>query len=163
MGTGTAAVIAGLSVIGLFLAYSAISSYLYGKKLRGATVTRGMSGTSGQVVNLQCSPGQTISFTNNNPTTSRAVLLAPVFTNSSCDPFFTPSTGQSQTFFNQSTTVDLLASGAPYSLSSSCEGQNSCSFTVPSPTDSSLSGLASGCLSQASSVSLIGTYDCVWQ
>ena len=161
MGTGTAVTIITLSLVGVFLAYSAISSYLYGRKLRGATVTRGLSGQSGQTVNLQCQPGQTISFTNNNPTTSRAVLLAPVFSGATCDPFFTPSTGQSQTFFNQSTTVDLLASGAPYNLSA-CEGRETCTFTVPAPTDSALSGLASGCLSQAGSVSLIGTYDCVW-
>lgn len=160
MGTGTAATIAALSIMLIFLSYSAISSYFYGKKLKGATVTRGISGTSGQTVNLQCSPGQVISFSNPNPSTSRAVLLVPEAAGTVCDPFFTPSVGQSVNFFNQNATLDLLASGSPFTLAG-CAGNNSCVFTVPSPTDSNLVG--SQCLSQAASISLIGTYDCVYQ
>lgn len=159
MGTGQAALITGLSIALAFLAYSAISSYLYGKKLAGKTTTRGMSGISGQTVVLQCPAGQVISFTNNNPTTSRGVLLAPSAAGTQCDPYFTPGVGQSQHFFNQGTTMDLMASGNPFSLSS-CEGQNSCSFVVPSPNTQGVSAVS--CLAASTSpLSFIGTYDCV--
>jgi hypothetical protein len=158
MGTGQVALMTALGIGVAILAYSAISSYLYGRKLAAKTVTRGMSGTSGQTVNLQCPSGQVISFSNTNPTTSRGVLLAPSGAGGSCDPYFTQGSGQTQHFFNQSSTMDLLASGNPYNLSA-CEGREECSFTVPSPGDPNLGQVP--CLSQASSISFIGTYDCV--
>jgi len=158
MGTASVAVITGLSLVLGFLVYSAISSYYYGKKLSGKTITRGLSGTGGQQLTLQCPAGQVISFANSNPTTSRAVLLAPGAAGTSCDPYFTPGVGQSKNFFNQSTTMDLMASGNPFGLSA-CEGQTTCSFTVPVNSDTRLVGNV--CLSGSQSISLIGTYDCV--
>lgn len=157
MGAASVAVITALSLTLGFLAYSAISSYYYGKKLQGKTTTRGLSGVSGQQLSLQCPSGQVISFANSNKTSSRAVLLAPGAAGTSCDPFFTPGAGQSQYFFNQANTMDML-SGNPFGLAS-CDGQNSCSFTVPLSSDPRLT--SNGCLSGSKSVSLIGTYDCV--
>lgn len=156
MGAPSVAAITALSLALGALIYSAISSYYYGKKLQGKTTTRGLSGFSGQSLTLQCPSGQVISFANNNKSVSRAVLIVPGAAGTSCDPYFTSGTGQSQYFFNQSNTVDVL-SGNPFGLAS-CDGQNNCSFTVPLPTDSRISN---ACLSGAKSVSLIGTYDCV--
>ncbi len=161
MGSGTAALITGFSIVFIFLAYSSISSYFYGKKLRGLTVTRGMSGTSGQTVNLQCSPGQVISFNNTNITTSRGVLLNPAAAGTGCDPFFTPTTGQSSTFFNPSTTMDLMASGSPFNLQQ-CAGQNSCTFTVPLTSDTNITSTCLSSNNGVKQISFIGTYDCVY-
>lgn len=159
MGTASVALISGLTILLAALAASAISSYLYGKKIRGKTVTRGMTGYSGQNVNLGCESGQVISFSNTNPSNSRAVLLAPSGAGGTCDPYFTSGTGQSVNFFNQTTTMDLLASGAPFGLAA-CEGQQNCTFTVPAQGNSSLSGVP--CLiGSTQSLSFIGTYDCI--
>jgi hypothetical protein len=165
MGTGSVALITGLTILLAALAASAISSYLYGKKIRGKTVTRGMSGSSGQTVNLSCEAGQVISFTNTNTSNSRAVLTAPGGAGGTCDPYFTSPTGQSVNFFNQVTTMDLLASGAPYGLAA-CAGQQTCSFTVPAPGDAPLSGTPCLMVVQqppavTQPLNFIGTYDCV--
>jgi hypothetical protein len=142
----------------VFIATSAILAYLYSKKLDGKTITRGLTGTSGQTLQLQCPEGQTIGFSNPNPSVSRAALVNINAAGTSCDPFFTPGSGQTTTFYNSTAIVDLLAASSSSGLSA-CEGKNSCTFTVPLPSSTLVSG--NTCLSEAATLSLIGTYDCV--
>lgn len=156
MGTGSVALMTGLAIAFGLLAYSVISATLYKKKLQSKITTRGMSGSSGQTVDLVCPAGQNISFENPNSTTSRGVLYSPAGAGTTCDPFYS-SSGK---FFNPSATVDLFASGITSPLLQ-CEGLNSCSYTVPTPSQISTSLPGGSCLVASQEIYFVGTYDCI--
>ena len=70
----------------------------------------------------------------------------------SCDPYLQDG-GQLASLFNPDTTMPVTSEVAAV-----CNGQNSCSWSIPSA--SSVTGICnnSGCAGQ---IQMIGTYDCV--
>jgi hypothetical protein len=149
----------GLFIIAFFLGISYYRSYRFGSGI-GAVITRGMSGLSGTTVQLTCPAGKTISFENNNPTTTRGALVCSG--NPTCDGFWSTS-GQNSSFYNPTNTIDVMASGSPFTDLLSLEGQNSGSWNIPLPTDTRIpsSSCLSGCSGQGQQLQFIGTYDCV--
>lgn len=141
-------------VIGLVTASIAFYlAYAYSKALRGTTITRGMNGLAGDTINLVCPAGQTISFDNSSPTTRGAIFCSG---DANLDAF-SPPTGSSM--YNTSNIVDVFAPGSQFTDLLGCEGQPSCSWTVPVATDPRLAGSnVAGCTGQ---LQFVGTYDCV--
>ena len=142
-----------------FLTYAVFQSVRYGHTLKDTTSTRGMNGSSGQTVQLQCPPGQVISFQNPNANVTRGALTCDGSNGGACDAFWSTS-GQYTNFFTPNI-VDVLASGSPFTDISSLAGQNSGTWTVPSPSDSRIP--STSCVRACSSLDFIGTYDCVAQ
>lgn len=135
-------------------------SYSYGKKLSNNTMTFGMSGLAGSTVNLQCPAGQVISFTNNNPTTTRGALVCSG--NPQCDGF---AGNQLAHFFNTeepgATAIDVF-NNSSFGDIQGCAGKQQCSWTVPVASDSRLGGTClSTCSGSGGQLQFIGTYDCV--
>ena len=148
-----------LFVVVLFLGIAYYKAHRYGSDVGDATITRGMSGLAGQTVQLQCPPGKVISFTNNNPTTSRGVIVSSG--DPGCDGFWQPSgQGQLESFFNSEKTIDVMSSVGPFTDLLSLEGQNSGTWTIPLQNDSRIP--TSSCISSTTGqVQFVGTYDCV--
>lgn len=149
----------------LVLSIVAVSvSYYYaldkGKGLSGQVSTKGMNGLAGQTVNMSCPSGQVISFSKINNTSTRGSLVC--LGDSSCDAFYQPS-GQNTNFFNPSTTVDVFSSSSQFKDIQACEGQQNCSWTIPTSSDTRLPTRSTngGCLTSCKQLAFIGTYDCI--
>ena len=134
---------------------SLVTSVIYNKKLNTKTITRGANGVGGSTLNLSCPTGMTISFQNNNPTTSRAVYVctnpdANDFEDQTCDPYYS-SKGQLSTFFNPATTQDQSTN-----ISAACAGKQSCQWAIPA----TISNICNGgpC---TGTIQFISTYDCI--
>lgn len=159
------AIITLLSFAVIIVIYTFVMALRYKNKLAKNTSTRGMNGVAGKTLNLQCPPGQVISFQEGNKTSTRGALVCTGSKTGVCDAFW-QTTGQNATFFNPKTTIDVFAKGSPITdLKEKCSGQNSCSWTVPSKSDSRLPidpRIPGSCLSSCDGIlSFIGTYDCV--
>ena len=146
-----------LIVIFITLGTTLFTSHKFKNTLADTTMTRGVNGNGGEQLSLSCPSGQTISFTNNNPTVLRAALICgSALPGSVCDPFLGTSTSnQTTNFFNPSTTVSFVPQ-----ISSACQGKNSCTITVPTTFNATLC-TCSPTNSGGSTVQLVGTYDCV--
>lgn len=144
------------------------------KTLSGRSVTRGLSGVAGATVNLSCPSGQKISVYKANYICTNPQVTAggTSHESSTCDPFFQPDVGQSTSFYNPDTTLDLVNGpttvNPQYNVVAKCNGSRTCSFVVPS-VDPSMSGTMcnipgqtpSSCTSNGGTIQLVGTYDCV--
>lgn len=126
-----------------------------GQTLAKSVSTRGMNGVAGQNLQLTCPAGQVISFKPANTTSTRGALICTG--DSKCDAFYQKG-GQTKTFFNPSTTIDVFANDSKFTDLAACEGQNKCEWTIPGSSDSRVSGCIASCKGQ---VSFIGTYDCI--
>lgn len=126
-----------------------------GHTLANAVSTRGMNGVAGQKLNLTCPSGQVISFKPANTTSTRGALVCTG--DAKCDPFYQKG-GQTKTFFNPSTTIDVFETGSKFTDLADCEGENSCEWEIPGAKDSRVDGCVASC---KGTVSFIGTYDCI--
>ena len=131
-----------LIVIFIVMGTTLFTSHRFKNQLASTTMTRGVNGNGGDNLTLTCPAGQSISFTNNNPTAPRVVLICET-----CNPY--PS-DQTTSFYNSTTTEDVSSQ-----LSTTCGGKNSCTFSVPTTFTTSACSCPSG------SVQIVGTYDCV--
>lgn len=154
-----------LTILIMAVIVASISLFLsmrYRKTLDTNTITRGMNGIGGSSLTLQCPKGQVISFTNPNPTTTRGALICTG--DATCDAFWNPTTGQTSSFFagtsgGQPASIDVFASGSLFTDIASCEGKESCQWSIPVNSDSRLAGTClPGCSGQ---IAFVGTYDCV--
>lgn len=162
--------------VGLII-YSYIQARKYNKVLIQNTSTRGMNGLEGSVVNLVCPVGQVISFKSGNLTSTRGALICSGDTTGKCDAFFQYGVGQKKNFFNPDTTIDVFSPDSKFTDIKSCEGKQTCSWTVPKKGDRRFPSLLKitptnpkakqigpgpGCVGVCTGqIGFIGTYDCV--
>lgn len=145
-------------------------------KLNQKITTKGMNGLEGTKINLTCPSGQVISFKNTNKVLTRGALIASgalvtlgsenTVADSRCDAFWQPPTstssgGQSSSFFNPQTTIDMLGDKSPFTQVKDCEGKENCSFVVPTKEQIPKSGPGSCMGTTAGKLAFIGTYDCI--
>lgn len=157
---------AGIVVILIFavalLGYSLFMAVQNKKKLSKNITTKGMNGLAGATLNLSCPAGQVIGFDKINTTSTRGALVC--LGDVSCDGFFQPGVGQTTSFFNPSTTIDVFATGSKFDLKEECEGKQTCTWVIPNKNDSRLpvqSSSPGSCLAKcAGNMAFIGTYDC---
>ena len=147
-----------IMVIGI-LAVSLILSIGHKSKYQKNVLTKGMNGLESTTISLTCPAGQMISFKNSNIHTTRGALVS--LGDSKCDAFFQSGTGQSASFFNPKTTIDLLDASPVFPDLKKCEGKQTCSFTVPTK-DQIATAASTVCIGASTGkVAFIGTYDCV--
>jgi hypothetical protein len=137
-----------LLVIAIFIF---IKSYFYKKHILQDNNARGASGVQGTTLNLTCPSGKAISVSNatlicTNPNSNG-------FEDSSCDPFYNTD----GTRFNTANTIVNTST-----LANQCNGKQTCQYTIPSSSSSSVSGICSGNsnTSCGGQIQMIGSYVC---
>ena len=146
------------------LIFLIVRAYRFKKVLNDKVITRGLSGVAGSTVNLTCPAGQKISIYRANYicTNPTANADGTSFESTTCDPFYS-SGGQEMSIYNPATTLDAVNNPgqimSQYNPVVKCNGQQKCSFTVPS-VDPSQTGMCNG-TTCTGTIQLVGTYDCV--
>lgn len=117
----------------LFSAYIFIRAWLFNEEVKGKTLTLGVNGKEGDTVTLTCPSGMNINMY------KATYLCSGVDPNGfeaasglgGCDPISLGNSGDNTNYgnFSSYTTANALTD-----LSGTCNGKNTCSFTVPAST-----------------------------
>lgn len=130
-------------------------TYRYGNELKAKPLVRGLNGTGGDTITLQCPSGQVISINQ----ATYVCTGGENTTGDSCDPILTQGpTVNSSNYgsFNPATTVSAVSQ-----LAAACNGKQTATFTVPSVGDAVVATMCNGqpC-GNGGTIQLIGTYYC---
>jgi hypothetical protein len=137
-----------------------ILSRSFQKKLTDKVVVKGMNGLAGSTIKLTCPPEMVISFTNPNSVLTRGAVVA--LGDPTCDAF-AQTAGQTTSFFNPATTIDVFETNSLFPQVDACKGKNTCSFVVPDWQSTQIPTTGNGsCLRKTGQkLAFIGTYDCI--
>lgn len=126
-------------------------TYRYGKDLRAKPLVRGLNGTGGDTITLQCPAGQVIAINQ----ATYVCTGGENATGDTCDPILTSGptvTSANYGSFNVNTTQNVVSTLGPL-----CNGKQSATITVPT----SISNICNnGPCGSGGTIQLIGTYYC---